>query len=250
MACVVPPARAALGTPPRRAETDTASGPIWRAAIREDVAMMTVRAAYLSAAGAAVALISDPVVAERWAEPSALAEFRVSGLAGHLARQILTAPVVLAQVGPTGDLVTLLDHYARVRWLATGLDDEANARIRADGADAAADGPAVLIARTTAALNELRRLLPAEPAGRTVHLPWGPWSLTLDDFLTTRLMEIVVHSDDLAVSTGLATPALPAEAVDPVIVLLARLAVRRHGPTPVLRALSRAERAPATVAAF
>jgi hypothetical protein len=32
--------------------------------------------------------------------------------------------------------------------------------------------------------------------------------------------------------------------------LLSRLAVRRHGPTAVLRALSRAERAPATIAAI
>jgi hypothetical protein len=35
-----------------------------------------------------------------------------------------------------------------------------------------------------------------------------------------------------------------------VIDLLARLAVRRHGPTAVLRALSRAERAPGTISAF
>jgi hypothetical protein len=35
-----------------------------------------------------------------------------------------------------------------------------------------------------------------------------------------------------------------------VVVLHARLAVRRHGPDAVVRALSRAERAPATIAAF
>jgi hypothetical protein len=74
--------------------------------------------------------------------------------------------------------------------------------------------------------------------------------LLLDDLLVTRMMELAVHSDDLAVSVGIATPALPERAVDTVIELLSRLAVRRHGPTAVLRALSRAERAPATVAAF
>jgi hypothetical protein len=84
-----------------------------------------------------------------------------------------------------------------------------------------------------------------------VRIPlWGPWSLMLDDILTTRMMELAVHSDDLAVSVGIATPALPQSAVDTVIDLLSRLAVRRHGPTAVLRALSRAERAPATIAAF
>jgi hypothetical protein len=48
---------------------------------------------------------------------------------------------------------------------------------------------------------------------------------------------------------GRATPALPQSAIDTVIDLLSRPA-RRHGPTAVLRALSRAERAPATIAAF
>jgi hypothetical protein len=38
--------------------------------------------------------------------------------------------------------------------------------------------------------------------------------------------------------------------LDPVFALLTRLAVRRHGPTALLRALSRSERAPATIAAF
>jgi hypothetical protein len=91
----------------------------------------------------------------------------------------------------------------------------------------------------------------ASAANRPVRIPlWGPWSLLLDDLLTTRMMELAVHSDDLAVSVGIATPAPPERAVDTVIQLLSRLAVRRHGPTAVLRALSRAERAPATVAAF
>ena len=79
---------------------------------------------------------------------------------------------------------------------------------------------------------------------------WGPRSLRLDDLLITRMMELAVHSDDLAVSVGTATPALRQSAVDTVIDLLSRLAVRRHGPTAVLRALSRAERSPATIAAF
>ncbi|MGH3387023.1 MAG: maleylpyruvate isomerase N-terminal domain-containing protein, partial [Nocardioidaceae bacterium] len=67
---------------------------------------------------------------------------------------------------------------------------------------------------------------------------------------TTRMMEIAVHSDDLAASVDVATPDLPAEVVDTVVDLLSRLAVRRHGPTAVLRALTRAERAPAGIAAF
>ena len=107
-----------------------------------------------------------------------------------------------------------------------------------------------LAARVDAAIEELTGSL-ATAADRPVRIPlWGPWSLLLDDLLVTRMMELAVHSDDLAVSVGTATPAPPERAVDTVIQLLSRLAVRRHGPTAVLRALSRAERAPATVAAF
>jgi hypothetical protein len=81
-------------------------------------------------------------------------------------------------------------------------------------------------------------------------MPWTGWSLRLDDFLTTRLMEIAVHSDDLAVSVGVPAPELPLAALDPVVVLLSRLALRRHGQAALLRALSRAERAPTTIAAL
>ena len=87
-------------------------------------------------------------------------------------------------------------------------------------------------------------------ASRLVQPPAGPWALALDDFLITRMMEIAVHSDDLAYSVGLPTPRLPDDVLEPVIDLLARLAVRRRGATAVLRALSRAERAPEVVSAF
>jgi hypothetical protein len=94
-----------------------------------------------------------------------------------------------------------------------------------------------------------------ETLGTTADRPvriglWGPWSLTLDDLLLTRTMEIVVHADDLVVSVGLPTPEFTDGVIASVVDLLARLSVRRHGATAVVRALSRAERAPATITAF
>jgi hypothetical protein len=53
--------------------------------------------------------------------------------------------------------------------------------------------------------------------------------LLLDDFLLTRMMEIVVHSDDLALSAGIATPPFSPQVFEPVLDLLSRLAVVRHG---------------------
>lgn len=212
--------------------------------------MTPAREAFAAAAASAAALLRDPAVAASWDSASVLEEFSVAGLAGHLARQVLAVPRVLDQPVPPDQPVSLADHYARVSWIGAALDDDANAEIRRGGEDEAAGGAASLAAVTEAAVETLRATLPAEPAGRLVRPSWVSWTLTLDDFLITRMMEIAVHSDDLALSVGVATPWLPPAVLDPVLDLLTRLAVRRHGPTAVLRALSRSERAPATISAF
>jgi uncharacterized protein (TIGR03083 family) len=212
--------------------------------------MTNVADSYLAAAAVAAELLSEPAVARRWAAPSALPGMSVRALAGHLARQIFAVENLLA-AGP-GDQppISLLEHYARAAWVDAGLDDEANVSIRRDAAAEADQGPAVLAVRAREAAGRLGAILAGEPPDRPVLLPWGPWALTLDDLLITRMMEIAVHGDDLACSADLPAPALPDDVTDTVLELLTRLAARRHGPTAVLRALSRAERAPATITAF
>jgi uncharacterized protein (TIGR03083 family) len=212
--------------------------------------MASTRDDFQSAARSAADLLREPAVAAAWSQPSALPKFSVGGLAGHLAYQVLSVQQALAGPAPTEPTITLLEHYGRVQWIDAGIDDEVNVRIRDGGDELAAEGPAALAARVDAAVEQLTADLASTP-DRPVRIPlWGPWTMRLDDLLVTRMMELAVHADDLAVSVGVATPALPQSAVDTVIDLLSRLAVRRHGPTAVLRALSRAERAPATIAAF
>ncbi|RIQ23297.1 maleylpyruvate isomerase N-terminal domain-containing protein [Jiangella rhizosphaerae] len=210
---------------------------------------MTVRQLYLDAASTALDLLRDPAVAAHWDEPSALEAFTVGGLAGHLAGQVLAVPEVLATPVPDEPPAALLDHYTRSTWIGAGLDAETNVAIRERGDTAAAGGPEALVVRTTDTLADLRASLSAEPAGRLVHLA-GRWSLTLDDYLTTRLLEIAVHDDDLAVSVGVETPPLPEAALRPVFDLLTTLSVRKHSAPAVLRALARAERAPRDIAAI
>lgn len=212
--------------------------------------MNPIREAYLEAAASVVALLRSPAVAASWTAPSALADFDVNGLAGHLAWQVLCVPRALAAETSGAVPIALDEHYARAPWLDAGIDHESNVGIRSFGEGLAADGVDDLAARTEAALAELRDALPAEAPDRRVLPPWVTWSLTLDDLLITRMMEIAVHGDDLAVSVGMPTPELSPAVLDPVLDLLTRLAVRRHGPTAVLRALSRAERAPETISAF
>lgn len=212
--------------------------------------MAPIRAAFLVAADSAARLLAEPAVAERWAEPGALPEFRVSGLAGHLGLQVRYVPQLLAGPPPTGPAATLDDHYASAAWIGAAVDDEANVSTRETGERNAAPGAAVLAADIASIAADLRTAFSTVPPDRLVRLGWADRVLTLDDFLLTRTMEIVVHCDDLAVSVGVPTPVLPAEVTDPVLALLTRLAVRRHGALPLVRALTRAERAPSTIAAF
>jgi hypothetical protein len=104
--------------------------------------------------------------------------------------------------------------------------------------------------RASAAVAEQRTKLAERSGDGSVFMPQTGWALTLDDFLTTRMLELAVHLDDLAVSVGLTTPELPDTAFDPVLILLARLAARRHGQAALLRALARAERAPRAINAI
>ncbi|GAA1131671.1 hypothetical protein GCM10009630_31970 [Kribbella jejuensis] len=211
---------------------------------------MGVREDFIAAAEVASRLLRAPAVAASWERPSALPEFSVAGLAGHLAFQVLAVPEILAAPLPSEETVPVLEHYARVAWIDAALDDEISVRIRSGGEQVAADGAESLADRVEAVLGEFRRSL-GGTANRPVRIAfWGSWSLTLDDLLLTRTMELVVHADDLAVSVGLATPEFPVNVTDSVIDLLTRLSVRRHGPAAVVRALSRAERAPATITAF
>jgi hypothetical protein len=206
--------------------------------------------AYLAAADVALGLLSRPEVARRWAEQSALEEWSVGGLAAHLASEISMVPRLLDRPVAEQLPITLPEHYTRVPWAREPVDSEVHTAIRRGGDEAAAVGPERLVAATVEARARVAELLADEPGDRPVFIPWQGWALRLDDFLVTRMMEIAVHTDDLAVSADVEPPRFPADVVRPVLALLTEVAVDRHGPTAVLRALSRAERAPSSIAAF
>jgi hypothetical protein len=209
-----------------------------------------IRDAFRQAAPVVADLLADPAVAAAWDKPSVLKDFSVRGLAGHTFWQELALPGMLAEPVPREPVISLREYYLeRVTWLDAGADGAVSVRIRQGGEATAADGHEALLARVREAVGRLSAEIPALPAVRPVHIPtWGEWSLELDDFLLTRLLELVVHADDLACSAGLPTPDFPEHVTAPVIDLLTRLAVRRHGTVDVVRALARTERAPGSIA--
>ncbi|WP_254205366.1 maleylpyruvate isomerase N-terminal domain-containing protein [Nocardia alni] len=142
--------------------------------------------------------------------------------------------------------MSVMEFFANAESFQADLDAQINTMIRDNGEKAASDGPKSLVATVESAIAHQRDALSAEPADRVVSFIEKP--MRIDDFLLTRMLELVVHSDDLALSVGLPTPAFPPHVFEPVLDVLSRLAVARHGQLAVLRALSRAERAPATIA--
>ncbi|WP_328889345.1 maleylpyruvate isomerase N-terminal domain-containing protein [Streptomyces sp. NBC_00316] len=211
---------------------------------------MNLKDAYLDTAAQAVTLLGAPEVAASWAKSSALAEMTVGGLAGHLAYQVFSVTSALQEPISKEAPIPLLEHYARAAWIDAPLDGEVNSGIRANGEDIASEGPQALLERARATLAEQKAALPPVRGDRVVFMPQTGWALSLDDFLVTRMMELAVHMDDLAVSVGIAAPELSATAFDPVLTLLAGLAARRHGQAALLRALARVERAPAAINAL
>ncbi|MET8277773.1 maleylpyruvate isomerase N-terminal domain-containing protein [Micromonospora sp. NPDC005174] len=198
--------------------------------------------AFPVAATIALDLIRHPEVSAQWSQPSALPHLSVGALACHLGRQAVRAAELLPTTTDLPTLESADSHYERAAWVTEGTPDEDAVAKGPDEADALR-GPADLHARSGKALAQVSDLLPRGGALDVVPIPWQGWSLRRADFLLTRQLEIVVHSDDLAVSVGVPTPVFPAEVFDPVRDLLVRLAVRRHGQSALIGALSRSERA-------
>ena len=212
---------------------------------------------FIAAAEVAARLVTAPEVAARWTDESACAGMTVGGLAHHLAGQAENVGTAARARCPCETSRSPSSSTtAGLTWVTTGLDDEPNTSIRDEANDDAAGGPEQLAAEVERVLGALPSALApslagsAPPDDRVRHLaglvarpPRTSWS--------TRLMEIIVHSDDLAASVGLPDArVLRRRWSRPVLGLLSGVAVERHGQAAVLRALSRPQRAPGSVSAF
>jgi hypothetical protein len=209
------------------------------------------RAAVIRAADLVGRLVARPEVAASWAEESSCAGMTVGGLTRHLVGQSQYVVSLLGTDPATGadaETISLLDHYARATWVHEGLDGDANRFVREKSDAQAAEGHDVAASLQARAIEQLPAALADPPA--TVLISWQGWRMTTDDFLVTRLMEIVVHSDDLAASVDVPSPDFGPAVLQPVLGLLTGLAVVRHGQDAVVRTLTRPQRAPGSIAAF
>ena len=122
------------------------------------------------------------------------------------------------------------------------LDDERARNIVAASEDGAAEGQSEVVDELTRVIAEVDAALAEQPSGTTIATSRIPDAVCrLDDYLLTRLAEVVLHGDDLAFSVGV-TWHPPVPAADATIALLVDMAHERIGDIEVLRALAREER--------
>jgi len=211
---------------------------------------MTAVDDYLACAEAIGTLIASAQVASGWEKPSALEQWTVAGLAGHTARSVFLVPgIVAAEVDPTLPPATAIDYF--VGALANDdldVDSAVAVQVRERGLETAGAGPADLAARYRAGLLEVAELLATVDPDRSV-TAWG-MRLPLSQYLVTRIVELAVHGDDLAVSVAAPAPVLPPSAEATVLATLAGIAGRRRGFAEVMRGLARRERVSGPITAF
>jgi uncharacterized protein (TIGR03083 family) len=131
---------------------------------------------------------------EQLALPSGLPGWDVHHLLAHIAGQIAAVPRLLAESAPAA--VSAEVDLATWALSTAGIADRLDAATRA--AAAATDDPAAAI---DAAAERLAPVL--DEAVRTDRLlPLGFGAMRALDFTVTRLVELVVHGDDLARATG------------------------------------------------
>ncbi len=207
-----------------------------------------MRSTFIDTAAAALRLLDEPAVDAAWSGPSALPDMTVGGLAAHLARAVLTVQGYLAADGPAaGAEVVDAAGYLLTALPDTARDSDINTQVLARAEAGGRDGADGVRQRAAAALSDLRRDLPGTPADHVLAVLGGT-AIQLDDYLATRIVELVVHADDLAVSVdGIGPPALPNAGEAVAVRVLAEVARRRTSTAVMVTTLARRERAPAQV---
>lgn len=190
-----------------------------------------------------------PEIAERWNEPSALDGHTIGSLTGHLARSVFTLQRYLVSPVGSGEPTTAAGYLVAVLGNADPRDSDLHRGVRERGRDEAAAGHADLCARFAQARQDLAETLPAWDLTQPITVLDGV-VLPLEEYLRSRIVEVVVHLDDLCVSVGAESPDDLGAAFDIAAAVLVQVAVRRSGPWATLRSLARRERHPAAIRAL
>jgi hypothetical protein len=202
------------------------------------------RELFVATAHVVLDAIGDEGVGRAWNEPSVLDQQTVGGLAGHLARGgvWVVDGYLDADLPDAPRAESAADYYARATSFLSADDHRA---IRERGAQIAARGQRQVCETLQERLEALTGRLPREPSDRDVVVAGGAAVMALDLYLETRVLEQVVHLDDLARSVAREPWPVPFDAQNLVIHLGVDIGRLRRGATEMIRALYRSDLPPA-----
>lgn len=182
--------------------------------------------------------VSDPRVVAAWNDDSILEGQSVGSLASHLARGSVCVVLdyLAVEVATTEINFDSAAEYFAV--LLDSLTDADHESVRQRGADVAQAGPTQVGEELATKIDELRIQLASQPADRLVSV-YGGTVMRLDDYLWTRIVEQVVHLDDLARSLDIEPWANPPDAEALAISCGAEIGRQRRGGAAMIRSLVR-----------
>jgi hypothetical protein len=123
-------------------------------------------------------------------------------------------------------------------------DDPKHDGVRTVAASQSAKGQQDLVVRLHSCIDHVEPLLVRRDDDSIVSFPWGAGvPMTMREFLRSRIVELAVHLDDLAVSVGIDDLTLSSTTVVLACEVGVAIDVERYGANEVLRALFRRQRA-------
>jgi hypothetical protein len=188
---------------------------------------------------------SDEVEAV-WTEPSALSRMSTGAVAAHAVQGVRRLEQQLGEAEPVERRrVEIPEFYAPNRMEDPEDDDPLFVTLREGAEKQAARGRFAVLEAGTRSLEVLRDLLPRSVADRALSLLRVPdGQVALSVYLRTRILELMVHGDDIVASVvDWSGPEPPAAAVRVALGVCLELAEARAGGMEALRSFTRAERA-------
>jgi hypothetical protein len=201
---------------------------------------------YLEAVEWLFDVVGHPLVVEAWTQPSALSRYSVGGVAAHAVQGgVLRVEQLLEEPEPSDRRrIGVSEFFGANRMDSPEADDPLFVVLRSMAEGMAEAGPMRLLDQGAHALTRLRTVLPNCRADRAVSLARVPDAqVPFAAYLQTRVLEVVVHGDDLVASLpGCEAPEPPPSAVDVCLDVCLGLARARLSGLGALRAFTRSER--------